>query len=286
MASRPRVAGGKSAVDSIYGVLGILLPVVGVEAGVHNVVIIEGAQAVAVAREVRRAGIGRALSDDTHESVVESPHLGLDGAVAKSGEIWVRPGVRTDLVALVDHTLNERSLRPISDGSTPVLAVDEESSLDTTRRKIVQKVGGEVVWAVIESESELARNSAAVDPLAVRNWAGLGGSGASSSSSTTTTRASSEGGLASGSAVLSSITTPTPLRTALGPTSRASVSIASPSVSSSATQSVIETHPLLLPLFLLPQVPSGEMARLARASGEPSLMLGMAEARAVAARAS
>lgn len=138
-----RAGSGNSSIDSGEGSGIVELPVVGIKVGVDNMVSAEGAQAVGVAVEIRGTDISRALSDDVVKGVVEGVHLGGNSGGAERREVRVGPSMRGDLMSLVHHPLNNGSFGGISDRGAPVLAVDEESSLDTASRQDVEKVGGE-----------------------------------------------------------------------------------------------------------------------------------------------
>lgn len=115
------------------------MPVISVEVGVDDVVVAEGGQAGRVAVEVRGADVGGPLPDDGDESVIEGVHLRLNASGREGGEVWVRPRVRTDLMSVRNHAGNDGGLGGVGDRGAPVLAVDEESGLDTTGRQEVEE---------------------------------------------------------------------------------------------------------------------------------------------------
>lgn len=133
--------------------VGVMLPVVGIDVGVDDVVaeLTENAEGNVVGAEVRRSHVSWELSDDADQLILELGHLGLNSGSTDSGHVRMAVTVRVsvslsvffyinvrmgaNLVAVLEHPGNGRAI--ILDVA-PVLSVDKEGSLHAGREKLIK----------------------------------------------------------------------------------------------------------------------------------------------------
>jgi len=114
-------------------------------------------------------------TNDTLKSQFNAPHFVMDLIPCESSQVFVGPCVRTKLVTLRIDLLD---LRLVVVDTSPVVAVDEESSLSTGIAEGVADGGHVVVWPVIEGEGNRIWNSTGVEgsssPLEESRYSGVG----------------------------------------------------------------------------------------------------------------
>lgn len=158
--------------------VGVVLPIVGIDVGVDDVVaeLTKNAQRNVVGAEVRGSHVSWELSGNVNQLIFELGHLGLDSGRIDSGHVRMTITVRVsvdpsaylhidvrvgaNLVAILEHAGNSRAI--ILD-IAPVLSVDEEGSLHASRQKLVKQVLGVCERAIVESKGNGIGLGAALD---------------------------------------------------------------------------------------------------------------------------
>lgn len=159
-----RVGIGKDAMDNIFGDLvglrSCMEIVFSIQIEIGNVVseICHGSATDIVAFRVRRTHVGWDLSDDVAESHLVLDHLGLLVSAIERRKIGMRPSVRSDVVSIGNHSLDNSRIRGGDVNSTfPVIVTsDEESGLDAVRCKQIKQVVSVDIRAIVKSQSNVA----------------------------------------------------------------------------------------------------------------------------------
>lgn len=149
-----------------------LVVVIGIQVEVGDDVAkpLENILADAVARRVRRTHVGRVFADDVADSHLVLDHLVVDLSLGDLGEILVGPSVRSDLVTLGDHTLDDTAPLLINRTFADVDTGNEEGGLEASRSELVQNLVSVDVWAVIVSDGNGSWLAASVNTTTtVRN---------------------------------------------------------------------------------------------------------------------
>ena len=76
--------------------------------------------------------------------------------------------MRSNLVAFSNHAPHIGFTTIVLD-TTPILAIDKESSNDTIGCKSIKDRGSVDIWTVVEGKSDRARSSASADDATSRN---------------------------------------------------------------------------------------------------------------------
>ena len=104
-----------------------------------------------VALGVGRAHIGWVFADDVGKGALVLAHLGFAHIRRDVLEGIVGPGVRGDLVALGNHTLNDRGVGSggVDRTLSKVVAGDEKGCVEAELLEYVEKLAGIKVWAIV-----------------------------------------------------------------------------------------------------------------------------------------
>lgn len=139
----------------VRGLGGIVFIILGIEAGVDDVVAQAGhiAQARGVAGQERRAHVLGGEAGDAASSILELGHLGDAVRRGEGAQVWVGVGVGADKVALGLHAANVVRTGCRLDVA-PVVAVDEEGGLDVVGGERIEELGGVGEGAIVKGEGD------------------------------------------------------------------------------------------------------------------------------------
>lgn len=146
--------------------------VVGVEIEVGNDVakIRHDFLALSIAGRVRWAHVGRVFADDVPDGHFVLDHLVVNLLLGDEAKVLVGPSVRSDLMAVVVHLLDDTSPVLINGTLSDVVTGDEECGMGTTCFKLSHNVLGVDVWTIVVCNGDGSRVVADVDTTtAVRN---------------------------------------------------------------------------------------------------------------------
>ena len=170
------VAGVDAVLEVVLGDLDLLrsqvVVVVGVEIEVGNDVakIRHDFLALSIAGRVRWAHVGRVFADDVTDGHFVLDHLVVNLLLGDEAKVLVGPSVRSDLMAVVVHLLDDASPVLINGTLSDVVTGDEECGMGTTCFKLSHNVLGVDVWTIVVCNGDGSRVVADVDTTtAVRN---------------------------------------------------------------------------------------------------------------------
>lgn len=177
---------GDVALEPVLGALNksgrVVLVVIGVDIEVSDVVtkVSHVSLALSSAAGVWWAHVGRDLANDVTKSHLVLPHLVLAIDLGDGTQVQMGPGVRSNLMALGVHTLDNihKLCGGIDLALVDVVASDEESSLGVVGSHQIQDVGGEdLLRTVIVGNGYGSWRNAVVDTVtAILNGAKFGAS--------------------------------------------------------------------------------------------------------------
>jgi hypothetical protein len=166
---------GDITVEPVLGVLDlsrrVLVVVIGVNVEVDDVVTkcCHISLALTSAAGIRWAHVGGNFANNVAESHLVLPHLLLAVEGRDGAQVQVGPGVRSKLVTLGIHTLEDidKLGGDVDLALVDVVARDEESSLCVILLHQVQNVRSkDLLWAIVVCQSNCAWLNTAVDSLA------------------------------------------------------------------------------------------------------------------------
>jgi hypothetical protein len=149
----------------------VLVVVISVNVEVNDVVteISHVSLTLASAAGVRWAHVGGDLSDNVAESHLVLPHLLLAVDLGDGTEVQVGPGMRSELVTLLVHALEDIGELGgnVDLALVDVVTSDEECGLCIVLLHQIQDMGGEnLLWAVVVGQGHRAGSDTVVDTIA------------------------------------------------------------------------------------------------------------------------